>query len=50
MAIAKFSAGCERRAMALAVEGITAMLEADLDLPIPEPFCVQVDDEFALRL
>ncbi|MGH9799253.1 MAG: HipA family kinase [Blastocatellia bacterium] len=44
--IAKFSAGCERRAIALAVEGIAAMLAADLDLPIPEPFCVKVDDEF----
>jgi len=44
--IAKFSAGTERGSMALAVEGIAAMLAADLDLPIPEPFCVEVDAEF----
>ncbi|CAG1022399.1 hypothetical protein MTYM_01691 [Methylococcales bacterium] len=44
--IAKFSAGTERGSMALAVEGIAAMLAADLALPIPEPYCVEVDAEF----
>lgn len=44
--IAKFSAGCERGVTGLAVEAVTAMLAADLDLPIPEPFLVEFDDEF----
>ena len=44
--IAKFSAGCERGVMALAVESLSAMLAADLHLPIPEPFCVEADSEF----
>lgn len=44
--IAKFSAGCERGVMALAVESLSAMLATDLHLPIPEPYCVEVDNEF----
>lgn len=44
--VAKFSAGCERGVGGLVAEAVTAMLAADLDLPIPEPALVQVDDEF----
>jgi hypothetical protein len=44
--IAKFSAGCERRVAGLVVEALAAMLAADLDLPVPEPFLVLLDEGF----
>ena len=40
--VAKFSAGCERREAGLAMEVIAACLAADLGLPIPEPFLVDL--------
>lgn len=44
--VVKFSAGCHEREKNLAIEAIAAMLAADLELPVPEPFIVVVDDEF----
>jgi HipA-like kinase len=44
--IAKFSAGCERDVRALVAEAISAMLASDLDLPVPEPFLVDLQPEF----
>ena len=45
--VAKFSAGCERGVGGLVAEAIAALLAADLDLPIPEPFLVKFDPSFA---
>lgn len=44
--IGKFAAGCELKERGLVAEAITAMLAADLDLPIPEPFVVKLSKEF----
>ncbi len=44
--VAKFSAGCDRGIGGLVVEAIAAMLAADLDLPVPEPFLVEMTPEF----
>ena len=41
--VAKVSAGCERGVGGLVAEAIAAMLAADLDLPVPEPFLVRLD-------
>lgn len=45
--VVKFSAACERGVGALACEALAAMLAADLDLPIPEPFVVRIEPSFA---
>lgn len=44
--VAKFSGGCDRTVASLVIESLTAMLGADLGLPVPEPFIVVVDDDF----
>ena len=44
--VAKVSAGCDRGVGGLVSEAITAMLAADLGLPVPEPFLVQLDQKF----
>lgn len=44
--VAKFSSECERKTGSLVAEAITAMLAADLDLPVPEPFLVNFDADF----
>lgn len=44
--VAKLSDGCDRKVMALVMEAIAAMLAADLDLPVPEPFLVTLEPEF----
>lgn len=44
--VAKVSAGCERGVGSLIAEAIAAMLAADLDLPVPEPFLVRLNREF----
>lgn len=48
--VAKFSAGCDTGVAGLAIEAITAMLAADLDLPVPEPYLVDLDPEFVAAL
>lgn len=44
--VAKLSDGCDRKVTALAMEAIAAMLGADLDVPVPEPFLVALEAEF----
>jgi hypothetical protein len=44
--MAKFSDGCDRKVTALVMEAIAAMLAADLDLPVPEPYLVTLEPEF----
>lgn len=48
--VAKFAAGCEMKHRALVAEAVTAMLGADLDLPVPEPFLVKVEADFAATI
>lgn len=48
--VAKFSDGCDRKVTALVMEAIAAMLAADLDLPVPEPFLVALESEFIAGL
>ncbi len=45
--VAKFSAGCDQREAGLAREVIAACLAADLGLPVPEPFLVEVPSDWA---
>jgi hypothetical protein len=44
--VAKFSAGCDRGIGGLVAEALGAMLAADLDLPVPEPYLVVFDGDF----
>ena len=44
--VAKLSARCDRGVTALVAEAIAAMLAADLDLPVPEPFLVRLEPDF----
>jgi hypothetical protein len=44
--VAKVSAGCDRGVGGLVSEAITAMLAADLDLPVPEPYLVRLNENF----
>ncbi len=48
--VTKFSAGCDRSIGALAVETISALLAADLDLPVPEFFFVTFDEQFVATI
>jgi hypothetical protein len=48
--MAKLSDGCDRKVTALVMEAIAAMLAADLDLPVPEPFLVTLEPEFIAGL
>ena len=45
--VAKLSAGCERGVAALVSEAVAAVLAADLGLPVPEPYLVTVEPDFA---
>jgi hypothetical protein len=44
--VVKCSAGCFEKEKNLALEAIAAMLAADLNLPVPEPFLVKIEPEF----
>lgn len=48
--VTKLSAGLERGLGGLVAEAIAAMLAADLDLPVPEPFLVRMDRDFVAGL
>lgn len=48
--VAKLSDGCDRKVTALVMEAIAALLAADLDLPVPEPFLVTLEPEFIAGL
>ncbi len=49
-AVTKLSGRCERGVGNLVAEAIAALLAADLDLPVPEPFLVRLDPEFVAGL
>ncbi|WP_371818678.1 HipA family kinase [Rhodomicrobium sp. Az07] len=44
--IAKFSEGLERKETSLAIEVVSACLAADLGLPVPVPYLIQVDQDW----
>lgn len=44
--VAKFSAGCDRKEMGLAMEVVAACLAADLGLPIPKPYLLDMQPSF----
>jgi hypothetical protein len=44
--VAKLPGGCERNETSLAMEAISALLAGDLEVPIPEPFFLQLNSEF----
>lgn len=44
--VTKFSHGCDQKEINLAGEVIGACLAADLGLPVPEPFLVEISSEF----
>lgn len=44
--VVKSSAGCMEKEKNLGLEAIAAMLAADLSLPVPEPFVVELADDF----
>lgn len=48
--VAKLSDGCDRKITSLVMEAIAAILGADLDLPVPEPFLVALEPEFIAGL
>ena len=48
--VTKLSDGCDRKVTALVMEAIAALLAADLDLPVPEPFLVTLEPEFIAGL
>lgn len=45
--VIKLRAGCPLGTRAMLVEALAAMLAADLDLPVPEPFVVEISREYA---
>ncbi len=45
--VVKFAARCEMKYRSLTTEAVAALLAADLGLPVPEPFLVQVEAELA---
>lgn len=45
--VVKFAGGCDMRERSLATEAIAAMMAADFDLPVPEPFVVSLPPGFA---
>ena len=44
---AKFSAGCDQREVNLTREVVAACLAADLELPVPEPFLIEIPPDWA---
>jgi hypothetical protein len=46
-AVVKLSAGCDQAVVNLAREAIAACLAADLDLPVPKPWLVEIPPELA---
>jgi hypothetical protein len=44
--VVKYSAGCQENEKSLVHESIAAMLGADLGLPVPEPFVVEIENTF----
>lgn len=44
--VVKLSAGCERGVGGLVTEALVAMFAADLELPVPEPYVVRLEQAF----
>ena len=44
--VTKLASNCDRKQDSLIVESIATMLASDLDLQVPEPFLVKIEDEF----
>lgn len=45
--VVKFKASCEMGTTSLAAEALAAMLATDLGLPMPRPYLVEIDPDFA---
>jgi hypothetical protein len=45
--VVKMEAGCERKKNGLVAEVLAALLASDLGLPVPEPFLVRLERDFA---
>lgn len=48
--IVKFAGGCEAGIGSLLREAVGALMAADLDLPVPEPFLVKVEADFVATI
>jgi hypothetical protein len=48
--VVKFAGGCEGGTGALLREAVAALVAADLDLPVPEPFVVNLGPEFVATI
>jgi hypothetical protein len=48
--VVKFAGGCEAGNGSLIREAVAAMMAADLDLPVPEPFLVMVEEKFVTEI
>lgn len=48
--VVKFAGGCEAGIGSLLREAVAALMAADLDLPVPEPFLVQVEADFVATI
>jgi hypothetical protein len=48
--VVKFAGGCEDGIGSLLREAVAALMAADLDLPVPEPFLVKVEADFVATI
>jgi hypothetical protein len=48
--VVKFAGGCEAGIGSLLREAVAALMAADLDLPVPEPFLVKVEADFVATI
>lgn len=48
--VVKFAGGCEAGIGSLLREAVAALIAADLDLPVPEPFLVKVEPDFVATI
>jgi len=48
--VVKFTAGCEMKNRSMVAEAIAALIAADLDLPVPEPFLVKLEADLAATI
>lgn len=48
--VVKFAGGCEAGIGSLLREAVAALIAADLDLPVPEPFLVKVEADFVATI
>lgn len=48
--VVKLAAGCDMKERSLVAESIAALMAADLDLPVPEPFLVKIEADLAATI